>query len=94
VTLAECAIASGVGVKINPGDGLDPHVWLFSESAARVIVTAPSEDVILEAASKAGISATVLGRTGGAHLWVEGLLDLEVSEMAATFEGALPSLLS
>jgi len=93
VTLAECAIASGVGAAIDPGEGLDPHVWVFSESAARVVVTTQTEDVILEAASKAGVPAQVLGRTGGTHLKVEGLLDLEVSEMAAMFEGALLSLL-
>jgi hypothetical protein len=50
--------------------------------------------MILEAAAKAGVPATILGRTGGTHLWIEGLLDLEVPEMAAMFEGALPFLLS
>jgi len=94
VTLAECAIASGVGATIEAATDLDPHMWLFSESAARVVVTAPTRGVILEAASKAGVPATVLGRTGGTHLRVEGLVDLEVAEMAATFEGALPLLLS
>ena len=94
VTLAECAIASGVGATIEAATDLDPHVWLFSESAARVVVTAPTRGVILEAASKAGVPATVLGRTGGTHLRVEGLVDLEVAEMASTFEGALPLLLS
>jgi phosphoribosylformylglycinamidine synthase len=94
VTLAESAIASGVGAAIEPGEGLDPHVWVFSESAARVVVTAPTEDVILEAAAKSGVPATVLGRTGGTRLQIDGLLDLEISEMAAMFEGALPFLLS
>jgi phosphoribosylformylglycinamidine synthase len=94
VTLAECAIASGVGATVEAGRDLDPHVWLFSESAARVVVTAPTRGVILEAASKAGVPAAVLGRTGGTRLQLGELLDLEVSGMAAAFEGALPSLLT
>jgi phosphoribosylformylglycinamidine synthase len=94
VTLAESAIASGTGADIRLDGDLDPHVWLFSESGARAVVSTAHEAVILEAAVKAGVPATVLGRTGGTRLRVDGLLDLEISEMAETFERALPDLMS
>ncbi|HLW16784.1 MAG TPA: phosphoribosylformylglycinamidine synthase subunit PurL, partial [Actinomycetota bacterium] len=55
VTLAECVIASGVGALIEPGSRLAPHVWLFSESASRAIVTAPNPTTVLEIAKAAGV---------------------------------------
>jgi phosphoribosylformylglycinamidine synthase len=94
VTLAECAIGSGVGGVIETDKGLDPHVWLFSESASRAVVTAAQAEPVLKAASEADVPARVIGRTGGRKLLITEVLDLEVSELAAAFEGGLPSLLA
>ena len=58
------------------------------------MVSTVSRAVILEAAGKAGVPAAVLGRTGGTRLRVDGLLDLEVSKIAETFERALPDRMS
>ncbi|MGZ4103923.1 MAG: phosphoribosylformylglycinamidine synthase subunit PurL [Actinomycetota bacterium] len=94
VALAECAIASGIGAAVTEaGTDLPPHVWLFSESAARAIVTAAGPEAVVEAARRAGVPAAVIGRTGGARLSI-GIVDLSVSEMARAYEGALPELLS
>jgi len=93
VTLAECAIASAVGATIDPESGLAPHVWLFSESASRAVISAVSAGPVLEAAKAAGVPARVLGRTGGQRLTIEGLLDLGLEEIGQTYEGGLPSLL-
>ncbi|MGZ4208584.1 MAG: phosphoribosylformylglycinamidine synthase subunit PurL, partial [Actinomycetota bacterium] len=93
VALAECAIASGVGATVDVTTDLAPHVWLFSESGARAIVTAAGPEAVVEAARRAGVPAAVIGRTGGARLSI-GIVDLSVSEMARAYEGALPELLS
>jgi phosphoribosylformylglycinamidine synthase subunit PurL len=93
VTLAECAIASNVGAVVGPPADLPPHVWLFSESASRVVVAAPRAQAIIEMATVAGIPSTVLGRTGGARLVVSGLLEVPVADLAAAYEGGLPRLL-
>jgi len=96
VTLAECSIASGVGVVIQmrEGFGFDPHIWLFAESASRAVVTAPDSRTVVEAARAAGVPARAIGRTGGARLTIPGVLDVAVADMARAYEDALPSLLA
>ncbi|TML76865.1 MAG: phosphoribosylformylglycinamidine synthase II, partial [Actinobacteria bacterium] len=94
VALSECAISSGVGAVIEPDRSLTPHVWLFSESASRIIVTAPHAKAVIEMAKAAGVPFIPLGRSGGARLEISGLLEVPVADLAAAFEGALPRLLS
>ena len=94
VALSECAISSGVGAVIEPDRSLTPHVWLFSESASRIIVTAPHAKAVIEMAKAAGVPSIPLGRSGGARLEISGLLEVPVADLAAAFEGALPRLLS
>jgi phosphoribosylformylglycinamidine synthase len=93
VALAECSIASRVGVVIQTESTLDGHVWLFSESASRSIVSTSDGEAVVGAARAAGVPATVLGRTGGARLQITGLLDLNVAEAARAYERGLPMLL-
>jgi len=94
VTLAECAITSGLGARIHGETDLAPHVWLFSESAPRVVVSSARASEVLEAAAGARVPAAILGRTGGARLTISGLLEVPVSDLTAAFEGGLPALLA
>jgi phosphoribosylformylglycinamidine synthase len=98
VALAECSIASGVGVVgesgIDASAGVPPHVWLFAESASRIIVSSSSTRSVLEAAKAAGVPVAVIGRTGGDRLQIAGRLDLGVEEMTNVYEDALPTLLA
>jgi phosphoribosylformylglycinamidine synthase len=93
VALAECAIVSDTGATVEqPGD-LAPHVWLFSESASRMIVSAARADEVVARAESAGVPAAIIGRTGGARLAIRGLLEVPVADLTAGYEAGLPALL-
>jgi phosphoribosylformylglycinamidine (FGAM) synthase-like enzyme len=90
VALAECAIHSLTGARIVSPGGSGGHAELFSESPGRVIVTTFDAGALLEAAHGAGLEARVIGEAGGRWLEVEGMFDLEVEEVAATWRRRLP----
>jgi phosphoribosylformylglycinamidine synthase len=74
VTLAECCFGGGVGAEISiegVSVSTDPRMneaaALFGESASRVIVSLPSDNVteVLQQAAAARVPARVVGETGG-----------------------------
>jgi phosphoribosylformylglycinamidine synthase II len=87
--LAESALRYGVGARLSL---TDPFTALFSESAARALVTTSDPAVIRAAAEAAGVSITELGTTGGDALVVEGVLDLGLAELRAAWTATLPAL--
>ncbi|MET0763571.1 MAG: AIR synthase related protein, partial [Blastococcus sp.] len=89
-TLAESALRHGVGARLQLAG--DPFTALFSESAARAVVTTSDPDAVRAAAERAGVPVTELGTTGGAALTVEGLLDLPLAELRAAWTATLPAL--
>ncbi|HVL32030.1 MAG TPA: AIR synthase-related protein, partial [Actinomycetota bacterium] len=94
VTLAESAIASATGARIDPGEvAMAPHEWLFGESASRAIVTTTDAEAVLAAARAASVPAAVIGRTGGSTLQVGSWLMIDVSALASSFAGGLPGLM-
>ena len=88
--LAESALRYGVGARLHL-DG-DPFTALFSESAARAVVTTSDPARVRAAAEAAGVPVTELGTTGGDALTVEGLLDLGLAELRAVWTATLPAL--
>ncbi len=70
VTLAESAIAGGLGFQADvPGRGrLDG--LLFGESQSRIVVSLPEENLaeVTAAAGEGGVPCTVIGRVGGADV--------------------------
>jgi phosphoribosylformylglycinamidine synthase len=96
VTLAEMAIAGRLGARIDPtAPGSAPYIWLFSESASRVVVTCSEADLdrVLDAAALRGVPAEIIGIVGGDSVNVGIHLDLAVSTLAERFEQALPESL-
>jgi len=92
VTLAECAIAGGLGATIEAiADRDEAHAWLFSESAARVVVTCTERDLAKLRKRAGDFPITVLGTVGGEDLTIEGLLSIPVSELEAAYDDALPA---
>jgi phosphoribosylformylglycinamidine synthase II len=89
-TLAESALRYGVGARLRLD--ADPFTALFSESAARAVVTTPYPDAVRAAARAAGVPVTELGTTGGDALSVDGLLDLRIAELRAAWSATLPAL--
>jgi phosphoribosylformylglycinamidine synthase subunit PurL len=94
VALAEAAILGGHGFAVTvPGD-LPPHVALFSESAARAVITvAPGrEERLGELATELGVPIARLGETGGPRAAFGGLFESTVEALREVYEGAIPRL--
>ncbi|HEX3824246.1 MAG TPA: phosphoribosylformylglycinamidine synthase subunit PurL [Mycobacteriales bacterium] len=88
--VVEAALINGVGATIEVIG--DPFTSLFSESAARAIVTTDDAEALLALAGEHGVPATRLGVTGGDAVVVSDLFDLGLDELRAAFEGTLPAL--
>ena len=90
--LAEAALRDGVGATVTL-DG-DPFVGLFAESAARALVTVPEADAdrLVALADRHGVPATVIGRTGGDALEIEGEFTVPLDELRAAWTATLPAV--
>ncbi len=92
VALAESCLAGGHGCRVSlPGD---EFTFLFSESAARMVVAvAPgSEAEFAGLCATHGVPATPLGTVAGTSLEVVGSFAVPLDELAATHQGVLPAL--
>ena len=76
--------------------GGDAFVALFSESAARAIVTVTTDnaDRLAALAERHGVPLTPLGRTGGDVLSVEGQFEVPVAELRDAWSATLPAALA
>jgi phosphoribosylformylglycinamidine synthase subunit PurL len=104
VALAECCFGGRGATVTVPGVDNDlglprTHAALFSESAGRVIVSAPAAAVgAIEArCTEAGIPVAAIGTTGGTRLRVdvdgEPVLDVDVASLEAGWSDALEGAL-
>jgi len=92
VTLAEMAIASGLGMEISAPEGIRPDYWLFSESPGAVVAAVEQEQIqeLKDLAEENKVPFTILGKvTGGKNLVVQGLLRLDLSQMGDVWNGTL-----
>lgn len=91
--LAESAMVSGIGASVAL-EG-DAFVGLFSESAARAIVTVPADRAaeIVGSAEAHGVPVADIGTTGGDALVVEGAFDVPLAELRAAWTATLPAAL-
>lgn len=90
--LADMCVAGRMGAEIALEDDLDLHKLLFSETQARYLIAVANDDAeeILEAASEADVTVTVIGSTGGDKLAVNGL-ELTVEELVNASEDWFPT---
>jgi phosphoribosylformylglycinamidine synthase len=95
LALAEMAVASGVGVEVQPPDGAD-HRWLFAESPSQfVLCVDPAEVGTVEArAETAGLTVTVIGKAGGTRLSVGRLVDVPLADAITAYRTRLPAALA
>lgn len=94
--LAEPAMTSGMGVSVTL-EG-DPFVALFSESAARVLVTVAEDaaERLAELAAAHGVPLTELGVTGGSSYSVTsaaGAVEIPLAELTEAWKATLPAAL-
>ena len=77
-------------------EDVDPFVWLFSESAGRVLVAIPrTEESRFQALCSArGLPVTRIGVSdaGSDSVEVQGLFTVALEELRSTSEGVLPRL--
>ncbi len=93
VTLAEMAIFSGLGVRIDSKNmGNDLHEILYSEAQSGVVVTCSDDQIVelTEHFSEAKIPIQGLGKTEGNSLQINDCISVEVPEMARWYESAIP----
>jgi phosphoribosylformylglycinamidine synthase len=88
VTLAECAIAGGVGADITLPDSGPVDAALFGEAPSRIVVSLADEHLpaLRDLAAAAGVPLHVLGRTGGDRLRItlsgRRVVDAPITELA------------
>lgn len=95
-TVVEAALAGEAGCRIVVPEGVDPFVFLFSESAGRVLVAVPrTEESRFRAMCEAReLPVTRIGVSDGDFdsLEVQGLFTVTLEELRSTSEGVLPGL--
>ncbi|MCD2192894.1 phosphoribosylformylglycinamidine synthase subunit PurL [Actinomycetospora endophytica] len=94
--LVEAAVVSGRGAAVTPPPGeLDLAAALFSESAARMVVTVPAwaEADLARLCVELGQPAARLGEVGGTALEIRGVDPLDVVELATLSASTLPAAL-
>ena len=100
VALAEMAVASGCGFDVKlpggPGSAGPGALDLFGEGPSRVVLCVADGDVaeVLRRAGECGLSADVVGRSGGDRVVIRGALDVDLGDLTAAWSGTLPALLA
>ena len=89
--LVESCVRHGVGATVSLLG--DPFVGLFSESAARAIVTVRPDrlDAFLTMAASLGVPAGEIGRSGGSALVVTDRFEIPLDELGAAWRDTLPA---
>jgi phosphoribosylformylglycinamidine synthase len=92
VAIAEMAIVSGIGARLETAPGLPAHAFWFGEDQARYLLTAAPADLpeIEARAARAGVPLRHLGITGGDRLTLAGETPILVSSLQARHESWLP----
>lgn len=93
VALAEMAMGSGIGAKVDAPDNVIPA--FFGEDQGRYLVTAPADDQkdILDQAKTLSISVMILGATGGKELKLGESRAISIEDLRAAHESWLPDFM-
>jgi phosphoribosylformylglycinamidine synthase len=85
VTLAEMAVAAGIGCTLD----VDDPAELFTELPSRFVVATGDPAALCAEGEAGGITATVLGRAGGDRVRVGAFVDLAVKDLCNSYEERL-----
>ncbi|MFI9721194.1 phosphoribosylformylglycinamidine synthase subunit PurL [Streptomyces sp. NPDC052396] len=92
--LAESCLRGGNGARILVPEGLDPFVFLFSESAGRAVVSVPRSEELrfTDMCGARGLPATRIGVVDGESLDVQGEFTIALDELRTAHQGTIPAL--
>ena len=92
--VVESCLRGGLGARLTPDPALDAFVFLFSESAGRVLcsVGPRTEAQLLDRCAERGVPVTPIGFVGGSALDIAGVGTIELAQLRAAHEGTLPAL--
>ena len=95
IALAEMAIMSGIGAKLDNGpSNIPPHAYWFGEDQARYVVTTADADTVIAEAKAAGVPIAKIGVTGGNALTLPGETPVLIATLNEKFEGWLPAYMA
>ncbi len=96
IAIAEMCFARNMGASIKFPDAIEASAFAFGEDQARYIIAVSSENTqeILKQAVAQNITVTMLGKTGGDMLVVEGLMKEEVAKLKEINESWLPDYMA
>jgi phosphoribosylformylglycinamidine synthase subunit PurL len=89
VTLAEMAVAAGIGCDVT----LEDPAELFTELPSRFVVATPEPDELAARAASVGIPCSVVGRADGDRVTLGELVDLPLASVRQADEGNLARML-
>src|SRR5262249_9388965 len=94
VALAEMAMASGIGAKLEEAPAAAHTFWFGEDQARYLVVVAPGRAAVVARAQGAGVSARVIGTTGGDALTLGAERPILVATLRHGFEGWLPAYMA
>lgn len=96
VTLAECAIVSGLGATVALDDDLAAAASLFSETQGRIVVTCSEADAeaLVDMFVAARVPFSVIGEVGGDRLVIEDKVDVPVAALRDAWAPTLERLVA
>jgi phosphoribosylformylglycinamidine synthase len=97
IALAEMAIKSGLGAKVDlslvPREDMTEFEAMLSESHARYIVTV-DRDAVDEFLEKINAPCSVIGEVKGNRLVMDELLDIEVKKLQEAYQGVIEKFMA
>ncbi|KDN84092.1 phosphoribosylformylglycinamidine synthase subunit PurL [Kitasatospora cheerisanensis] len=94
--LVESCLKGGNGARVVVPEGLDPFVFLFSESAGRAVVAVPRSEELRfnDMCGARGLPATRIGVVDGDALEVQGQFTVTLAELRDAHTGVIEALLA
>ncbi len=94
VALAEMAMAGSIGATISLPDDASPLGFAFGEDQARYILVVTDGEALEAAANEAGVTLSLIGKTGGEMLIFGDESPISIEELKTGYEGWLPTFMS
>ncbi|GAA2817988.1 phosphoribosylformylglycinamidine synthase subunit PurL [Kribbella solani] len=95
-TLVESALRGGVGARVWAPDGLDPFLFLFAESAGRVVVAVPRTEEVrfTDMCTARRFPHAKIGVITGDTLDVQDQFEVPLTELRTAWSATLPAVLN